>query len=85
MANNISIINNNEKILFINTRIIYYQNQKALLETEIQTITRIEGFDPITITKIGAQIEDIDRIIGALDNKRVSIGYTGDIIYEEEK
>ena len=66
MEHNISLISNEDKILLINYNIRNLLNRKAAIEQDIQTVLDNPTMDSITITKIQAEINDINAKILAL-------------------
>ena len=66
MEHNISLISNEDKILLINYHIRNLLNRKAAIEQDIQTVLDNPTMDSITITKIQAEINDINAKILAL-------------------
>jgi hypothetical protein len=66
VEHNISLISNEDKILLINYNIRNLLNRKAAIEQDIQTVLDNPTMDSITITKIQAEINDINAKILAL-------------------
>jgi hypothetical protein len=66
VEHNISLISNEDKILLINYHIRNLLNRKAAIEQDIQTVLDNPTMDSITITKIQAEINDINAKILAL-------------------
>lgn len=67
MEHNLSLESNEEKITFINYKISNLLNRKSAIEQDIQMVLDNPTMDRITITKIQAEIDDINAKILALE------------------
>lgn len=67
MEHNLSLESNEEKIAFINYKISNFLSRKSAIEQDIQMVLDNPTMDRITITKIQAEIYDINAKILALE------------------
>jgi chromosome segregation ATPase len=67
MEHNLSLESNEEKIAFINYKISNLLSRKSAIEQDIQMVLDNPTMDRITITKIQAEIDDINAKILALE------------------
>jgi chromosome segregation ATPase len=67
MEHNLSLESNEEKIAFINYKISNFLSRKSAIEQDIQMVLDNPTMDRITITKIQAEIDDINAKILALE------------------
>lgn len=67
MEHNLSLESNEEKIAFINYKISNLLSRKSAIEQDIQVVLDNPTMDRITITKIQAEISDINAKILALE------------------
>jgi len=67
MEHNLSLESNEEKIAFINYKISNLLSRKSAIEQDIQMVLDNPTMDRITITKIQAEISDINAKILALE------------------
>lgn len=73
MEYNFSLISNEEKISLINDKINSLLKRRSAIISDIEMVLNNPTMDIITISKIQAEIDDIDLSILALQSKISSI------------